>query len=136
MSRRGGYETSVRANGLPKIMKIMFNNITLNHASVSQSHRQPSFGRAVLALGILTSLILRIGNFAHKNASFLKSCTTCLPTIHWSVCRAICRHYNCICIIKMHLKEIGCEGVNWIHLAQNRVQWRALVNTATKLRVP
>jgi hypothetical protein len=33
------------------------------------------------------------------------------------------------------LKEIGCECVNWIHLAQNRVQWRALVNTVMNLRV-
>jgi hypothetical protein len=32
--------------------------------------------------------------------------------------------------IKMDLKEIGREGLDWIHLAQNRDHWRAVVNTA------
>jgi hypothetical protein len=31
--------------------------------------------------------------------------------------------------IRMDLREIRCEGVYWIHLAQERDQWRALVNT-------
>jgi hypothetical protein len=35
----------------------------------------------------------------------------------------------------MYLNEIGCEDVNWIHLARDRVQWRTLVNTVMKLRV-
>jgi len=30
--------------------------------------------------------------------------------------------------IKLNLKEVGCEDVDWIHLAQHNVQWRALVN--------
>jgi hypothetical protein len=38
--------------------------------------------------------------------------------------------------IRMVLREIKFEGVNWMYLAQNRVQWRALVNTAMNLRVP
>jgi hypothetical protein len=38
--------------------------------------------------------------------------------------------------IKMDLKEIGIDGVNWIQLAQDMVQWRAFVNTVMKLRVP
>jgi hypothetical protein len=38
--------------------------------------------------------------------------------------------------IKMDLKEIGIYGVNWIKLAQDRVQWRACVNTVMNLRVP
>jgi hypothetical protein len=38
--------------------------------------------------------------------------------------------------IKMDLKEIGSDGVDWIDLAQNRDQWRALVNTVMNLRVP
>jgi hypothetical protein len=38
--------------------------------------------------------------------------------------------------IKMDLGEIGWDGIDWIDLAQDRDQWRALVNTATNLRVP
>jgi hypothetical protein len=37
--------------------------------------------------------------------------------------------------IKMDLREIGIDGANWIRLAQNRVQWRAFVNTLMNLRV-
>jgi hypothetical protein len=36
----------------------------------------------------------------------------------------------------MDLREIGIDGANWIHLAQDRVQWRACVNTVMNLRVP
>jgi hypothetical protein len=38
--------------------------------------------------------------------------------------------------IKMDLREIGWDGVDWIELAQDRDQWRALVNTVMNLRVP
>jgi hypothetical protein len=38
--------------------------------------------------------------------------------------------------IKMDLREIGWDGVDWIELAQDRDQWRTLVNTVTTLRVP
>jgi hypothetical protein len=31
--------------------------------------------------------------------------------------------------IKMDLREIGWDGMDWIELAQDRDQWRALVNT-------
>jgi len=31
---------------------------------------------------------------------------------------------------------IGCDNEDWIHLAQNRVQWRTLVNTIMNLWVP
>jgi hypothetical protein len=36
----------------------------------------------------------------------------------------------------MDLREIGIEGENWIRLAQDRIQWRAFVNTVMKFRVP
>jgi ribosome biogenesis protein Nip4 len=38
--------------------------------------------------------------------------------------------------IKMDLREIGFGDVDWIHLAQNRDRWRAVVNTVMNLRVP
>jgi hypothetical protein len=38
--------------------------------------------------------------------------------------------------IKMDLGEMWIDGANWIRLAQDRVQWRAFVNTVMKLRVP
>jgi hypothetical protein len=38
--------------------------------------------------------------------------------------------------IKMDLREIGIDGANWIQLVQDRVQWRAFVNTVMNLRNP
>jgi hypothetical protein len=38
--------------------------------------------------------------------------------------------------IKMDLRELGWDGMDWIDLAQDRYQWRALVNTVVILRVP
>jgi hypothetical protein len=38
--------------------------------------------------------------------------------------------------IKMDLREIGWGGMDWIDLAEDRDQWRALVNTAMNLRGP
>jgi hypothetical protein len=39
-------------------------------------------------------------------------------------------------ILKWVLREIGWDGRDWIELAQDRDQWRALVNTVMNLRVP
>jgi hypothetical protein len=38
--------------------------------------------------------------------------------------------------IKLDLREIGVDGVNWIQLAQDRVQWWAFLNTVMNLWVP
>jgi hypothetical protein len=38
--------------------------------------------------------------------------------------------------IKMDLKEIGWDGVDWIDMDQDRYQWRALVNKVLNFRVP
>jgi hypothetical protein len=37
---------------------------------------------------------------------------------------------------KTYLGEVGCDGMDWIHLAEDRDQWRALVNTVMNLQVP
>jgi hypothetical protein len=33
----------------------------------------------------------------------------------------------------MDFKEVGCEGEEWIQMAQDRVQWQVLVNTVMNL---
>jgi hypothetical protein len=38
--------------------------------------------------------------------------------------------------IKIDLREIGWDGVDWVDLAQDRDHWRALVNTVMNLRIP
>jgi len=38
--------------------------------------------------------------------------------------------------IEMDLQEVGCGGMDWIHLAQDIDRWWALVNTVMNLRVP
>jgi hypothetical protein len=43
---------------------------------------------------------------------------------------------RCVDNIKIDLREIKWDGVDWIDLAQDRDQWRALVNTVMNLRVP
>jgi hypothetical protein len=38
--------------------------------------------------------------------------------------------------IKIYLREIGWDGMDWINQAQDKNQWRALVNTVMNFRVP
>jgi hypothetical protein len=38
--------------------------------------------------------------------------------------------------IKTNLTEKDCEDVGWIHLAQHKVQWQALVNSVMSFLVP
>jgi hypothetical protein len=38
--------------------------------------------------------------------------------------------------IKIDLREIGWDGMDWVDLAQDRDRWRAVVNTVMNLRVP
>jgi hypothetical protein len=38
--------------------------------------------------------------------------------------------------IKMDLREIGWDGINWIYVAQDMDQWRVLMNIVMNLQVP
>ena len=38
--------------------------------------------------------------------------------------------------IKMYLHEVGCGGMDWVEVAQDRDVWRTLVNVVMNLRFP
>jgi hypothetical protein len=38
--------------------------------------------------------------------------------------------------IKIDLQEVGCEGMDWIDVAQDRFRWRGLVTAVMSIGVP
>jgi hypothetical protein len=63
----------------------------------------------------------------------------CMQNFGWKTCREVTTQKTrrkCEDNIRTDGSEIGWEGVDWIHLAQESDQWRALVNTAMNLWVP
>jgi hypothetical protein len=38
--------------------------------------------------------------------------------------------------IKMDLQEVGCGGMDWIGVDQEREWWRAVYNAVMNLRIP
>jgi hypothetical protein len=46
-----------------------------------------------------------------------------------------CATAECQDNIKMDLQEVGCVGMDWIGLAQDRERWRAILNAVMILQV-
>jgi hypothetical protein len=38
--------------------------------------------------------------------------------------------------VNMNLQEVGCGGIDWIDLAQDREMWQAVVSAVMNLRIP
>jgi hypothetical protein len=74
----------------------------------------------------------------HGTESFLRSCRSFSYSIffqHFMEPKDSLGRRRWVDSIKMDLREIGWDGMDWIDLAQDRDQWRALVNTVMNLRV-
>jgi len=37
---------------------------------------------------------------------------------------------------RIYIRGMGWEGMDWMHVAQDRYQWQALLNTVMNLQVP
>jgi hypothetical protein len=60
---------------------------------------------------------------------------TCVKNSGWEECEEQATRRRWEDNIKMDLKETGWEGVDCIHVAQDRDRWRALVNMVMNLWV-
>jgi hypothetical protein len=63
------------------------------------------------------------------------ACRILVGIPEWNISAGRLRHRS-EDIIKMDLREIRLSGMDWIDLAEDREQWRALLNTVMNLRVP
>jgi hypothetical protein len=62
-----------------------------------------------------------------------------IPARHLSTFVGVSLFYFALTVFSVlvyYYREIGWDGVDWIELAQDRDQWRVLVNTVMNLRVP
>jgi hypothetical protein len=53
-----------------------------------------------------------------------------------SFCKKLTFRMWCTTHIKVYIQEVGCWGMDWIELTQDRDRWRALVNEVMNLQVP
>jgi hypothetical protein len=60
---------------------------------------------------------------------------TILNYLTYILIKARIRFTETLCIPVIYV-EIGWEGVDWMHLAQNKYKWRAVVNTGMNFGVP
>jgi hypothetical protein len=66
-------------------------------------------------------------------------CFTCYrytESIYVFICRLGRQRCRWVDNIKIDLREIRWDGIDWIDLTQDRDQWRALVNTVMNFRCP
>jgi hypothetical protein len=86
--------------------------------------RPPETLFTCLSTNVLTRILILIKIMEHTARNKTTYKTTPCPRRRW------------VKNIKMDLREIGWNGMDWMDLAQDRDQWRSLVNTEMNLRVP